>query len=125
MLKQLKKYVVFIIGGGLGAFINWTITVLLTELFGMWYMASYAIGQVVNIIFNFVYHRHITFKKTDNMKKRLLSFIVVSILLTILNMALVYLATESLKIFYLIPIIVVTILISIFNYILNKEVVFK
>ncbi len=125
MIQQTKKFFVFSIGGGLGAIINWTITVTLTEIFHMWYILSYSIGLAINLIFNFIYHQNITFKKKDRWKKRFTFFTVVSILTIILNLLSVYLVTELLQIFYLISIIFITILIAILNFVLNKEIVFK
>lgn len=122
---QAKRFIIFSIGGGLGTLVNLAITVMLTELFHMWYMASYTIGQVVNLFFNFLYHRHITFKKTDRWRKRFVYFTIISLLTILLNMLLVYLITELFKIFYIISIILITILIAVLNYLLNREVVFK
>lgn len=125
MIKETKKFIIFAIGGGLGAIINWTITVLLTEIFKLWYMASYSIGLSVNLIFNFLYQRHVTFKVKDNLRRRFVIFAIISLSTIFLNMFLVYVITEYLKLFYLISIIIVTFLIAIINFILNKEFVFK
>lgn len=125
MIQQTKKFIIFSIGGGLGALINWTITVILTELVGLWYMASYSIGLTINLIFNFLYQRHITFKVKDKVKRRFTLFTIISLSTIFLNMFLVYTLTEYLGLFYLISIIFVTIIIAIINFILNKEFVFK
>jgi len=125
MIKQAKKFIVFSVGGGLGALINWTITVVLTEIFKLWYMASYSIGLTVNLIFNFLYQRHITFRVKDKVKRRFILFTIISLSTIFLNMFLVYMITEYFKLFYLISIIIVTVLIAIINFILNKELVFR
>ena len=125
MIQHTKKFIIFSIGGGLGALINWTITVILTEIFKMWYMASYSIGLAINLVFNFLYQRQITFKMRDKVKRRFILFTMVSLSTILLNLLLVYLLTEYFKLFYLISIIIITILIAVINFILNKELVFK
>ena len=56
MRDDLIKYIIFIFGGGLGFLVNFIITVLLTEVFGLWHMLSFSIGIIGNFLVNFFYH---------------------------------------------------------------------
>lgn len=130
MKKGITKYFIFLIGGGLGLLVNLVITFFLTEFLHLWHMVSYIFGLAANIVVNFVYHKYITFKVKDKMQKRILKFIVVYFLVVIVSWALVYLFTEiivfsSFKYYYLIIIVLVTLVVSIVNYLLNKLWVFN
>ena len=68
----IKQYIRFIFGGGIGLLINIGITAFFTEIFGLWHMYAYTVGLSINVIFNFFYHRNITFKIYDRVKNRFL-----------------------------------------------------
>ena len=143
MLKNLiekiphKRFIIFCIGGGLGAIINWVISFILTTGLGLYYVLSYTLAQTVNITFNFLWNRHITFKIKTKAKERFIKFITVSLSTAALSILLVYLIKEfvldylyKIVIFnqdlnYLAAIIIVTFIVSVINYILNKIWVFE
>ncbi len=134
-MKELAKYFIFIIGGGLGLLINVAVTYLLTDVLGIWFRLSYAIGLGVNLIFNFFYHSYITFNKKDRAIKRLNLFIPITLFITVTNYFLVMLFTSILVLDWIMPffqsyykyivIIGITGFVSIINYIANKKLVFK
>jgi predicted lipopolysaccharide heptosyltransferase III len=131
-ILSLKRFIVFCIGGGLGALLNWSITVSLTEFLGLWYLISYISGLSVNLIFNFLYHRSITFKNITEWKKRFAKFVILSLSTVLLSIILVYLIKEKFldKIFifrfnYLISIMTVTFIVTFINYQFNKRWVFS
>ncbi len=114
------RYVCFLFGGGLSLIINLLITYALTEFFHLWHMASFALALMFEIIFLFIYHSLVTFKK----KGKFLVFIFVILVISLLNWSFVYLFSEILGVYYLISIVVVAGLISLLNYLLNKKFVF-
>lgn len=132
-----KRFIIFCIGGGLGALINWIISFILTTGLGLYYIASYTLAQTVNITFNFLWNRHITFKIKTKVTKRFIKFIIVSISTASFSILLVYLIKEFIidnlyKIIlfgqdlnYLAAIIIVTFIVAVANYLLNKLWVFE
>jgi len=132
-----KRFIIFCIGGGLGAIINWIISFFLTSILGIYYLVSYTLAQVINITFNFLWNQNITFKVKDKAKRRFLKFILVSLTTAAISIGLVYLIKEyiidligTLIVFghdlnYLAAIIIVTFLVAVLNYLLNKLWVFK
>jgi len=132
-----KRFIIFCIGGGLGAIINWAISFFLTTVLGIYYLLSYTLAQSVNIIFNFLWNRHITFKIKTKATKRFIKFITVSISTAALSILFVYLIKEFIidnlyKIMmfgqdlnYLAAIIIVTFIVAVINYLLNKIWVFN
>lgn len=130
MNKTLERYFIFIIGGGFGLLVNIIITFILTEFFHFWHMLSYSIGLIFNIIVNFTYHRFITFATKDNWIENIIKFITGYFMIVIINWILVYIFTEIFifsifRYYYIIVIIFITFLVSIFNYAINKRWVFK
>ena len=119
--KDLYRYVKFLFGGSLSLILNLLITYLLTEFFFLWFMLSFAIALGVEIIFLFTYHSIFTFHK----RGKFLLFVVVILLISGLNWIFVYIFSVLLGVPYIIAIILVAGVISIFNYFLNKKIVFR
>ncbi|MAG15574.1 hypothetical protein CMO88_00780 [Candidatus Woesearchaeota archaeon] len=129
----MKKYLIFIIGGGIGVFLTMLTTTLLTEVFKLWYGFSYAFGLGIGLTFKFLYHRKITFNKLSKWKLRLARFFSVFVVMVIVNWLLVYASTETLAnisqqevkaAHYLTTIVLVALLLSIINFIASKKWVF-
>ena len=121
LIKEFKKYVVFIIGGGISLLINVGVTYAFTEYAGLWHMMSYTFALIVEVIFLFVYHTYITFKA----KGHFLKFAVVILFISVLNWALVYFTSVVLGVYYLIAIVVVALVVSVLNYAINRICVFN
>jgi len=122
--NHIKQFGIFLIGGGLGALINLALTYLLTEFFGVWYMGAYSLGVCANIIFNFWYHKNITFKIQDKLRRRMVKFALTNVFIGGGIMVLVYMLTEILKVQYILSGIIAIGLMSIINFLINKFWVF-
>jgi putative flippase GtrA len=122
---MLKKYIVFIVGGGLGALLAMSVTYSLTEFFGFWYLSSYMIGGALNILFNFFYQRRITFGISDKIRIRLMKFFLVSIVVSLLIIQLIYIFTEVAGIWYIYSGVIAISIVSIINFSLNNFWVFS
>src|SRR3989338_5977530 len=121
-LKQdLYKYVKFLFGGGLSLLLNLGITYVLTEVFQLWHMLSFAIALGCEIFFLFAYHSYVTFRKNG----KFWLFAAVILCISALNWLVVYLLTEFLTLPYLIAIVLAAGVISVLNYGLNKRLVFR
>ena len=124
-LNDIERYIIFILGGALGAILNLGITYILTKYLGFWYLAAYIFGIIVNIVFNFFYHRSITFGTNNKTGQRLMKFIVISIFVAIGILGVVYFFTEVVGISYIISGGIAIALMSLVNYFLNKGWVFN
>lgn len=122
---MVKKYVIFMIGGGLGALVNLGIIYVFTDFLGFWYIFSCFLGAVANIIFNFAYHRRITFGVKDNMQNRFLRFAAINIAVGITSISFIYMLTEWLNIWYVISAAISAVSIGIVNFFINKNWVFR
>jgi len=133
-VREMKRYLIFLMGGGIGFLLTILTTTMLTEVFSLWYALSYAFGLAVGTIFKFLYHRRITFNKPSKWKTRFLKFIMLVAIMTIVNWLLVYASSETLaRIFqgevktlhYLASIFFVSGLLSLVNFWFNKHWVFR
>ncbi len=136
-LSELGKYFKFILGGGLGLGVNLAVTYALSEIIGVWFRIAYAIGLGVNVIFNFYYHRRVTFNRTDSAARRFYRFVPLTLAITATNYILVLIFTELVILNWLLVfefakplykygvIVGVTGVVSLINYYVNKRWVFK
>ena len=134
---DVKKYFVFITGGGIGALVNWLISFVLTSLFGIYYLVSYLVAQVVNIVVNFTWHRYITFRARSSSIKQFFRFVLLSSVTAVLSLGLVFVMKEfvmdgiyemmvwGFKLNYLAAIVLVTFFVSIINYVVSKIWIFS
>ena len=121
LIKEFRKYVIFIIGGGISLLINLGVTYAFTEYAGLWHMLSYTFALATEIIFLFVYHTYITFKARGHFVK----FAGVILFISALNWILVYFTSVILGIYYLIAIAGVALAVSVLNYMINRIWVFN
>ena len=137
LFKRYKNFIIFIIGGGVGALTNWSISFVLTSLLGLHYVVSYGLAQVINISVNFLWHTFITFKESSEPLKRFVKFIMLSLCTALLSIFLVYVTKEFIldnfyhiivwkyDVNYLAAIIGITFIVSIINYVISKYWIFK
>ena len=133
---NMREYIIFIIGGGSGALVNWVISFILTSLIGVNYVISYSIAQVANITVNFIWHQYITFNVKEKTKEQFLKFFLMSICTAFVSIFMVYLVKTFLldrlyvvklggfDINYLVTIITITLFISVINYFISRKWVF-
>lgn len=119
------KYLVFVLGGAVGLAINLGATYIFHSVLGMWQMLAYAIGLSLNILFNFIYHRWITFNVKTHTERRLAMFTAVTLAVVAANWLLVYLFAEVMGYNIYVTSVVVVVALSVINFIVNRIVVFK
>jgi len=126
-LQQISKhrtYFIFSIGAILIFLIQITIAIVLTEIFHIWHMYSYAIALVCDILLLYIYHSFITFKGWNRMPNNFARFLLLYIFSYTLSWLLVF-AITHLGIYYIPSIIFVSMIMSILNYNINKRWVFS
>ena len=125
-LKDLlvyRRFMFFSIGSLSVSILEVITTIILTEIFNMWYMYSYTIALCLGLALLFFYHLIITFKKSANKLHSFLRFILLYACSYTFAWVLVF-TTTSFGVNYIIPIIGVPVLLSYFNYKINKKWVF-
>jgi putative flippase GtrA len=125
LFKNKKQFFVFVAGGGMGALINLAVTSFFTEIMGLSYLISYSVGISANIIFNFFYHRSITFKTKNKFKTRFFKSVFVSMAVGAAVMTLVYIFTEIFGFWYIFSGIIAISVMTLINYIVNNLWVFQ
>lgn len=115
----------FSMGGFLCFMYDIIATILLTEIFGIWYMISYGIALITGLVFLYFFHSFFTFEMVDRIEMRIFKFFVVMVTSYLLNWLLVYLFTELYYYHYFPTIVVVTTILSFFNYYFNNKWVFR
>lgn len=120
-ISILFQYTKFIFGGGLALLINLAVTYYLTEYFNIWHIYSYGVIQILELIFLYIYHSIVTFK----IYAKFIKFFIVILFIAFINWLFVLILTIQTNLDYLFIIILVTAVISIINFSLNKIYVFK
>ncbi len=144
LLATIRRYLIFVFGGGLG----WLIIIGMQALFlaRLGEILSYWVGLIFADIFTFVYHRFITFKIKSDWKARFVKFSAIVIVISVANGALFSLAAKNFDLTYfdaVIPMLglfgggssvipgrilvsfVITLILSIINFAINRIVIFR
>ena len=120
----IKKISFFLAGGAFNFIIKLASTVFLTEYLKVPYYISYVATLTVIILYSFFYNAYLTFKVHINIKSNFIKYVVALLSFNILDAGLVALTTESLGLYYLISIVIITICLLVIKYIVYNSIVF-
>lgn len=111
----------------IGAMFDYAMMIVLTELVGVYYVISTAVGAAFGALINFTVNRHWTFKAIQKSAyKQLPKFVLVVIGSILLKTYGTYFITEVFRFDYKISRITIDVLVGIFfNFFLQKKWVFK
>ncbi len=124
--EEIKKFILYGVGGGLALIINLSLAYLFTEKLKIFYLGSAILSYIISLIFNFLFQSFITFKtRRELFLQRFLEFSIVQTVGLSLYSILVFIFTEKLKIYYLISIILSSALVYFSNFLLSRFYVFK
>ena len=100
---------------------------LLTDVFGLWYVASGVISFMASVAVTFILQKTLTFKDAthDSTGRKFLIFAVIAICNLIMNTVLLFLFTEKAHIYYLVSQLLSGSIIAIWTYFIYKRFVFK
>jgi dTDP-glucose pyrophosphorylase/putative flippase GtrA len=123
---EIKRYLVFLIAGGLSFASNVLITYLLTERAGWWYLGSIIFGTVVSWVLFYILNFYFTFKGTvvsfwSGLAKSLTS----QLFLAPIGWGLIWLLTEVGRVHYLWSLVLVVGLMSIVSFFSHRYLVFS
>jgi dolichol-phosphate mannosyltransferase len=121
---ELTRFVKFCLVGASGVLVNMGLLWLLTEFAGLFYLVSAAISIESSIISNFMLNDVFTFpdrraRGVKNLLRRLLKFNIVSLAGLGINMAVLWLLTDILGVYYLLSNLCGIALATLWNYIVN------
>ena len=122
---MIRKYIIFIIGGGIGTLLYLSVVYFLVEVAGLWYLWAYCAGSVFSITFNFIYHRGITFNVREKARDRFIKFALNSVAIGFFTIGFVYVLTDKLGIMYLLSGIIAVGLMSVVNFLINRFWIFQ
>lgn len=132
VLKIFNKYkdvILYLFFGVLTTIINILIYALSTKVFGIEYLASNIISWIISVAFAFFTNKIFVFKSKTNTKilmlKELMSFYYYRLLSLIIEMVLLYICVDLLKINDLAMKILTNIIVIVLNYFFSKFLVFK
>ena len=117
-----KQFGKFAIVGTTAFVIDYATMVLLTELFGVPYMASTTIGFIVSVVFNYFASMHFVFTHRDEISRRreFTIFVVLSTIGLGLNDVLMYVGVDLLGFDYRIFKVLATMMVTVYNFITRK-----
>lgn len=124
--EEIKKFILYGVGGGLALIINLSLAYIFTEKLKIFYLGSAVLSYIISLIFNFIFQSFITFKtKQELFFQRFFGFSIVQIIGLSLYSILVFIFTEKFEIYYLISIILSSALVYLSNFLLSRFYVFK
>ncbi len=122
-----KEFLSAQVAAFIGTAVDFGVMIFLTELIGVWYVISNAIGAICGAITNFFLGRNWVFlSKERKISHQAFRYFLVATGSMILNTLGVYLLTEFTSLNYIFSKVIVAILIAFtFNFLLQKYFVFK
>lgn len=122
MKKLIAQFMKFGIVGVLAFIIDYGLMILLTEAFGVPYLASTTISFIVSVIFNYVASMRYVFKRKDDMSRRreFIIFVALSVIGLVINDVFMWLMTDQLFIDYRFSKIVVAFIVAVWNFVTRK-----
>lgn len=124
--QQFLRIIRFCLGGVVGVSSGYITLYVLTEYFGLWYLWSSIVANVLNYLINFIMQKFWTFKNknTRAIPKQISLYLGLAILFFVTNTGLMYVFVEYGHIQYMISQIILTVLLSVVSYFTTK-LVFK
>jgi len=131
MINSLAKNVFKIrffrysLGGVLSYLINILVTYLLTTILNIYYFYSYLVAFSIVMLFNFMFSLKVIFSIKGKIVSRFIRYIVFLAIISLTNVFAVKFLTESIDLYYIFSITIVTIFLFIIKYFIYKTFVFS
>ena len=122
-----KQTVRYIISGGSAALVHLVLLYTLTDLFGLWYLASLIIAFVFAVITGFTLQKLWTFnnKDLDSIHLQTTYYLIAVAANLALNAAGVYVLVSKLHMWYMLAQVIMLGLIAVANFFTYKHIIFK
>ncbi len=123
---MLTKIIKYIISGGLGFLSNILIFSILINFTNIWYIYSSIISFILSTLIGFNLHKRFTYTdKSKTKHETVIIYYILNVFNILMNTVLIYIFTEYLGIFKIISLILSSILISIYSFIIYKKYIFN
>lgn len=120
------RFIKFCVVGSIGGIITLGVLYGLTEFFNIWYIFSAGIAFVIAVINNFLLNKYWTFKDhTPKIYQQFMTFFVISVTSLTINLSVLYILTEYIKIWYMTAQIAAILVALSNNYLGNKRFTFN
>lgn len=123
--QSLRRYASYTFGGVVMLLIKVFITVVLTELFQVNYILSYAIALTGIVLFGFYFNFHVTFKNRTRKARKFTKYSAASILFDAGDFIAVIIMTELLFIPYWLSIWIASATVFLTRYFVIKKFIFS
>jgi putative flippase GtrA len=126
LLRKIRFYefIRFSIAGGVSFIVDYSILVLLTDGFKIFYLTSSSISFSLSVIINYIICVKWVFKETKEQSiKMVLSFFIISLIGLSLNQFLMWFSVEIILVSYKIAKVIATGLSMIWNYFMKRKVI--
>lgn len=123
--KMIKKFLFYGFGGSLSFLITISITYFLTEKLNIYYLISGIIGYLSGWIVNFIFQAYVTFKTKGYLfLLRLTKFLFFQFIGLLIYSIFLFIFTDILKIYYLISLILSSLITFIINFLFANFFIF-
>ena len=124
LTPRLSQVLRFISAGGLGVLLYYSILYVLTDVAGVWYIASATIAFIVNCASNFGLQKFWTFKNKGikNVTRQASQYLTMSIVFFAINLVLLYGLVEYARLWYLTAQALLTILLTTTSYFVSRRI---
>jgi dolichol-phosphate mannosyltransferase len=120
----LLAVVRYLSAGALGVLAGYLTLYVLTDIAGLWYMASAVAAFILNYGINFVLHKFWTFRntRTDQAPKQLASYFAMAVGIFFANLGLLYVQVEYLHIWYILAQLVSTAILTVIGFFVSRRI---
>lgn len=124
--RGIRQFIKFGIVGVSSTVIDWGIYLLLTRIFGIYYLMAKILSFGVAVLNSYIWNRRWTFRSNDPQKLRqFIKFLTISIVGLVLNSTIMFIAVDKLKYHDIIGLVLATGIVTIWNFLANKFYTFK
>lgn len=118
MRQLIAQFMKFGIVGVIAFAIDYGLLALLTEVFGINYLASATISFAVSVVFNYAASMRYVFTRRDDISRQreFIVFVVLSVAGLIINDICMWVGVELLGVHYLITKIIATVIVAVWNF---------
>ncbi len=124
--RGVRQFVKFGIVGASSTIIDWGIYLLLTRIFGLFYLMAKILSFGVAVLNSYIWNRRWTFRSNDPRKlKQFIKFLTISMVGLVLNSTIMFIAVSKIKLHDIYGLVLATAIVLIWNFLANKYYTFK
>ena len=119
---MLPKYIVV---GGTSAIIDFSLYVLFTDVFNIYYILAATFSFIVAALYNFTLNRKWTFKSNGKKRKQLPVFFTITVSGLLINNGIIFILVEYIYLWDILAKLIATAIVTMWNFLGNKYVTFR